>query len=196
LAIVRPWRGSRCTTSSGYNLTVESPEKATEPSITAIPAGSIRQILSTSKNTACMTVPRPVSRRNGLGGQSGDYLFGLPNQRSLSTFCSALTTAATFRMRWVVIAASDSRRDARKGDTEGGLLSVRSGWCSRKFPIRYASRHSGQRLSAKHSILPHNVVRYRGGRSILVIEERNICTIRLFVSAWDVLLGGSFRCVS
>jgi hypothetical protein len=44
----------------------------------------------------------------GLGRKTGDYLFGLPNRRSLSTFCCALMAAATFRIRWVVIAASDS----------------------------------------------------------------------------------------
>jgi hypothetical protein len=66
-------------------------------------------------------------------------------------------------MRWVVIAKGASLRGIRKGDADGGLLSVRSGWCSRKFSIRYASRHCGQPPSAKHSILPHNIVRHRFG---------------------------------
>jgi hypothetical protein len=145
---------------------------------------------------ADMTLPLPISHRNGPGAQSRDYLFGLPNRRSLSIFCSALTPAATFRTRWVVIAALDSRRDARKSDADGGLLSVRSGWCSRKFSIRYANRHSGQRPTAQPSILLHNVVCHRRGSSTLVIANRNIWTIKHCVSAWDVRRKGGLRCVS
>ena len=41
---------------------------------------------------------------------------------------------------------------------------MRSGWCSWKFSICHTSQHFGQRPSAKHSILPHNVVRHRPWR--------------------------------
>jgi hypothetical protein len=122
--------------------------------------------------------------------KSGDYLFALPNRRSRRTFCCALIAAATFRTRWVVIDWSGSLRGICNGGSDEGLPSVRSGWCSWTFSICHASRHCGQRPSAKHSILLHNVVRYRGGCSTLVIAERNVWTIRLFGSAWEARLGG------
>ena len=53
---------------------------------------------------------------------------------------------------------------------------------------------AAQRPSAKRSILPHNVVRHRGGRSALVID--NIGMIKLFGSAWEARFGGRLRCVS
>ena len=104
--------------------------------------------------------PAPTSRS---GAQSSNYL-GLPNRRSLSTFRCALMVAATFRTRWVVIVRSNSLRGACKRGADRGLLSVRSGWCSWKFSICHTSQHFGQRPSAKHSILPHNVVRHRPWR--------------------------------
>ena len=48
----------------------------------------------------CMKVQAVWAPQWSGSPQYGDYLFGLPNCRSLNAFCTARTVAATFRMRW------------------------------------------------------------------------------------------------